>query len=180
MILVIDMNWKRSSLGFHEFVSPILGVAEKLDECTVKHYLDVTSQDLSRCDKVILSGTALKDNAFLAKPKNFQWLNDTDKSVLGICAGMETIGMVFGARLATCVEIGMTPIMTLKENPLFSGEYRAYSLHSCCVSASEEFEVCAKSAKCIQAIKHKNKPIYGVLFHPEVRNHEILNSFISL
>ena len=100
MILVIDMNWKRNSLGFYEFVSPILAVVAKLDECTVKHYLDLTSQDLSGCDKVILSGTALKDNAFLAEPKNFQWLKETDKSVLGICAGMEIIGMVFGARLA--------------------------------------------------------------------------------
>ncbi len=87
--------------------------------------------------------------------------------------------MVFGARLVKSLEIGMTQITSLKENPLVSGEFKAYSLHSYCVEASEEFEVWAKSAKCIQIIKHKTKPIYGVLFHPEVRNQEIIKRFIG-
>ena len=38
----------------------------------------------------------------------------------------------------------------------------------------------AESSKCIQAVKHKEKNIYGVLFHPEVRNQEILKKFIQL
>ena len=78
-----------------EFVSPILAVAEKLDKCTVKHYLDVSEQDLDGSDRIILSGTALKDNGFLAQPERFQWLKETEKPVLGICAGMEIIGAVF-------------------------------------------------------------------------------------
>lgn len=179
MILVIDMNWMKDSLGFYEFVSPILVIAEKLDKCMVKHYLEVSKQDLDRCDKVILSGTALKDNEFLAKPERFQWLKETEKPVLGICAGMEIIGLVFKAGLSQSLEIGMTQITTLKENTLFSGDFRAYSLHSCCVEPSEQFDVLAKSVHCTQVIKHKTKPIYGVLFHPEVRNEWILERFIG-
>ena len=38
MILVVDMNWKKDSLGYYEFVLPIVSVAEDLDECVVKHY----------------------------------------------------------------------------------------------------------------------------------------------
>ena len=180
MILIVDMNSKKDSLGYYEFVQPIATIAEKINTCKIKHYLEVTSQDLNQCSSVILSGTALKDINSLSHPEKFQWLKETEKPVLGICAGMETIGMVFGAHLVKCLEIGMTLIITLKENPLFSADFNAYSLHSYCVEASEEFEVWAKSTKCIQVIRHKTKPIYGVLFHPEVRNQELIKRFIEL
>ena len=119
MILVIDMNWKKDSLGYYEFVTPILAVAEKSDKCRVKHYLKVSKQDLDKCDKIILSGTALKDNAFLSKQEKFQWLTQTEKPVLGICAGMEIIGLVFGATLSQSVEVGMTPSNRNSAEPAF-------------------------------------------------------------
>jgi GMP synthase (glutamine-hydrolysing) len=92
---------------------------------------------------------------------------------------METIGLVFGARLKRCVEIGMTPVKMTKENPFFSAEFKAYSLHSICVEPSDDFEVWAKSQLCAQVIKHNRKKIFGVLFHPEVRNQDILKAFIE-
>jgi len=179
MILIVDMNWKPKSLGCNEFVMPILDVVEKLDECIVKHYLEVSKRELDGCDRFILSGTALKDNEFIANSERFYWLKETEKPVLGICAGMEIIGAVFGARLSTSLEIGMTPVTTKKENPLFTGNFKVYSLHSIYVEASEQFETLAQSTKCIQSSKHKNKPIYSVLFHPEVRNQEIIKNFIE-
>jgi GMP synthase (glutamine-hydrolysing) len=180
MILIIDMNWKKDSLGYYEFVLPIASIAKSLDEYTVKHHLEVTDKELSQCDIVILSGTALKDLATLSRLEKFQWLKETEKPVLGICAGMETIGMVYGMRLTRCLEIGMTLVKVVKENPLFSGGLKAYSLHSVCVEPSADFEVWAESAKCAQVIKHKMKPIYGVLFHPEVRNPELIKRFLEL
>jgi GMP synthase (glutamine-hydrolysing) len=180
MILVVDMNWKKDSLGFYEFVLPIVTIAKTQHECIIKHFLEVTNQDLNKCDRVILSGTALKDTATLSQLEKFVWLKEKEKPVLGICAGMETIGAVFGMHFIRCLEIGMTQINMLKENPLFSADFKAYSLHSYCVEASDDFEVWAKSAKCIQIIKHNIKPIYGVLFHPEVRNTELIKRFIQL
>ena len=179
MILVVDMNWKEDSLGFYEFVVPILTIAKKLDDFVVRHYLKITSQDLNRCNKIILSGTALKDNAFLSHLELFHWIKEIEKPSLGICAGMEVLGMVFGAGLNESVEICMTMIQTVKVNPLFFGNFKAYSLHSYCVKPSDSFDILAKSAKSVQAIKHKNKKIYGLLFHPEVRNQEILINFIN-
>jgi len=180
MILIIDMNWKKDSLAYYEFVSPIASIAKSLDECTVKHHLKVTNKELSQCDMVILSGTALKDMATLSRLEKFQWLKETEKPVLGICAGMETIGMVYGMRLTRCLEIGMTLVNVVKENLLLSEGSKAYSLHSVCVEPSADFEVWAESTKCMQVIKHKTKPIYGVLFHPEVRNPELIKRFIQL
>jgi GMP synthase (glutamine-hydrolysing) len=180
MILIIDMNWKKDSLGYYEFVLPIASIAKSLDEYTVKHHLEVTDQELSRCDIVILSGTALKDTATLSRLEKFQWLKETEKPVLGVCAGMQTIGLVYGTRLTRCLEIGMTQVNVVKENPLCSGGLRAYSLHSICVKPSAGFEVWAESTKCTQIVKHRMKPTYGVLFHPEVRNPELIKRFIQL
>jgi len=180
MILVVDMNYKKDSLSFFEFVSPIIAVIKPLGKWSVKHYLEVSDEDLSGCDGIILSGTALKDVATLKQPEKFQWLKATEKPVLGICAGMETIGMVFGARLSSSLEVGMTLVETVKENSLCSGNFKVYSLHSVCVEPSADFDVWAKSTLCIQVMKHKRKHIYGVLFHPEVRNQEILKRFIQV
>jgi GMP synthase-like glutamine amidotransferase len=108
----------------------------------------------------------------------FKWLKDCSKPVLGICAGMQTIGLVFGGHVEKCREIGMTEV-TSKANLLFSSKFKAYSLHNYALVPSSEFEVLAESAKCVQAIKHKQKDIYGVLFHPEARNEETVQRFIQ-
>jgi GMP synthase (glutamine-hydrolysing) len=179
MILIVDMNCRKDSLGYYEFVLPIAAVVKPLSDWTVKHYLEVTGEDLGRCKAVILSGTPLKDTATLRQPEEFWWLKETEKPVLGICAGMETIGVVYGMGLTQCLEIGMISVNVTKENPLFSGDFKAYSLHSICLELTEDFEVWAKSALCVQVMKHKRKKIYGTLFHPEVRNQEIIKKFIE-
>ncbi|MCL4429879.1 MAG: gamma-glutamyl-gamma-aminobutyrate hydrolase family protein [Chloroflexi bacterium] len=180
MILIVDMNWKRNSLAFNEFVSPIVSAVQPLEECEVKHFLDIEHPDLNRYSKVVLSGTALKDHTTLKQIDKFNWIKASDKPILGICAGMQTISLVFGEPLTTCLQIGITEITTLKENPLFQGDFKAYALHNYSVEPSQTFETLAESSKCIQAIKHKQKNIYGVLFHPEVRNQEILKRFIQI
>jgi GMP synthase-like glutamine amidotransferase len=178
MILVVDLNFKKDSLGFYEFVSPVVAIAEELDACVVRHYLKVKQEDLNKCSKIILSGTALRDNGTLNQPDKFKWIKTCGKPILGICAGMQTIGVVFGARLEKCLEIGMVQVTTLIANPLFSFTFKAYALHNYSIQPSQEFDALADSVTCVQAIKHKRKEIYGVLFHPEVRNKEIMHRFI--
>ena len=180
MILVVDMNWKKESLAFDEFVLPIISAIQSFEKCNVKHFSEVTPADLDACSKVVLSGTALKDHETLKQLGKFNWVKTFGKPVLGICAGMQTISLVFGEKLTSCLQIGMAEISTLKENPLFQGDFKAYTLHNFSVEPSQTFETLAESSKCIQAIKHKQKCIYGVLFHPEVRNQDIMLRFIQL
>jgi GMP synthase-like glutamine amidotransferase len=180
MILIVDMNWKKDSLGFYEFVLPIVSVVEAFEECRIIHFLDLEQEELNNYSKVVLSGTALKDHATLNQLEKFEWIKTFDKPLLGICAGMQTIGLVFGARLTRCLQIGMTEISTLNLNPLFQGTFKAYTLHNHSTQPIKNFQTLAKSSKCLQAIKHKQKNIYGVLFHPEVRNQNILQNFIQL
>jgi GMP synthase-like glutamine amidotransferase len=177
MILVVDMNFKKGSLAFYEFVLPIISVIRK-QRVLVKHHSELSSEDIDDCERIVLSGTALKDNDFLGHVEDFDWIRKCDKPVLGICAGMEVIGLVFGSSLQVCLEIGMKEIRLKKKNALFSSTFKAYELHSHSVQPSEEFDMLAESENCMQAIKHKEKAIYGVLFHPEVRNTEIIERFI--
>ncbi|MGE5575252.1 MAG: glutamine amidotransferase-related protein [Ignavibacteria bacterium] len=176
--MVVDMNWKKDSVAFNEFVRPITSTIKLIEEFEVKHFSEVTQANLEACSKVILSGTALKDHATLNKIGKFNWVKTFEKPILGICAGMQTISLVFGVPLTTCLQIGMVEISTLKDNPLFQGDFKAYTLHNFSVEPSKIFEALAKSSKCIQVVKHKQKNIYGVLFHPEVRNQEIIKRFI--
>ncbi len=180
MIVIVDMNFRKGSLGFYEFVLPIVRVVRDMDEHVVKHYLEFTLDDVRMCDGVILSGTPLKDHATLNAPDKFSWLRDCDRPVLGICAGMQTIALVFGAKLEKCLGLGMTKIVTAASNPLFSSTFQAYTLHNYSLESAGDFAVLAESEECVQAIKHRDKEIYGVLFHPEVRNPEIIQRFVQV
>lgn len=179
MLLIVDMNSTENPFGFQEFVSPIISISENLEKCTVKHYLEIDRADLKSFEKIILSGSALMNTSTLNQTERFNWIKDFTKPILGICAGMQTIGIVFGGHLKKCREIGMSKVETCEENILFSSTFKVYSLHNYGLIPSAEFNVLAESANCIQAIKHKNKKIFGVLFHPEVRNSKILQRFIQ-
>jgi GMP synthase-like glutamine amidotransferase len=179
MILIVDMNWKPDSLAYDEFVAPIVSVLEPLEQCSVKHFSEINIDRLGCFSKIILSGTTLKDHATLKQIETFDWVKTCSQPVLGICAGMQTIALVFGVPLRGCLQVGMAEISTLKINPLFEGEFKAYTLHNYSVEANQYFETLAQSTKCVQAIKHKQKNIYGVLFHPEVRNQYILKCFAT-
>jgi GMP synthase-like glutamine amidotransferase len=174
MILIVDMNYK-GSLGFYEFVLPLCDAVEPL-EYEVLHYLEV--KDVKTYEKVILSGTPLKDFGYLKHIRSFEWIKTCDMPILGICAGMQAIGLVFDSSLEPCKEIGMTEIKTVWENPLFSSTFEAYELHTYSVTPSDDFETIAITEKCIQGIKYKESKIYGILFHPEVRNKDIVERFI--
>lgn len=178
MTLIVNMNSNKNAFGFSEFVLPLVSTVEEIDECVVKHYLELSLEKLDRYNRIILSGSALRNTVTLERRDLFEWIKDCDIPILGICAGMQTAGLVYGGYLKRCCEIGMTEVITLRKNPLFSSKFKAFSLHNLAIVPSSDFEVLAKSANCIQAVKHKRKEIFGVLFHPEVRNREILQRFI--
>jgi GMP synthase (glutamine-hydrolysing) len=173
MILIVDMNC--TTLGFYEFVLPICDIVGPAKEYVIQHYTEI---DTTGYQKIILSGAALKDTGYLEHIELFEWVKTCDVPVLGICAGMQVISLVFDSRLRTCQEIGMTEINPVKKNMLFSSKFTAYELHNFGIGPSDDFDIFAVSQKCVQGIKHREKEIYGVLFHPEVRNKDILRTFI--
>ncbi len=182
MILIIDMSYKKDSLSLYEFVKPIANIVRATDDFAIKHFSEINENDIGSSEKVILCGTALKDNNFLCALEKFEWIRQFENPVLGICAGMEVIAKVLGCDIVRRSEIGMTKIRIVKQDVLLSGrkEFDAYELHNLSVVPTKDFEILAESNICIQTIKHKRKPIYGIMFHPEVRNEWVVKNFINL
>jgi len=181
MILLINICKER--LHYFEFVRPF---EETLRNNGIKfftrYYKEVNESDLKKSEKVIICGTSLKDNDFsrFENLRFFNWIRDFNKPVLGICGGMQVIGAVHGAKLGKKTEIGF---FREKFNKEFLGiskgrEEKVYHLHNNIVYfyLLEEFESFCDS-EVSQAIKHKEKELYGVLFHPEVRNKGLIVNF---
>ncbi len=175
MILIVDLCYKKDSLSFAEFV---LSVAQHVKGYEIKHYTEEI--DTTKYEKVILCGTAMKDNGYLDNIGAFNWLENFNGQVLGICAGMHLLAKLAGAEISKNIEIGMQKIITKNQNHLFKNTFEGYCIHSLGVLNHESLEILAASTDCIQAIKIKGTEKYGVQFHPEVRNIEVIKNFLSI
>ena len=98
--------------------------------------------------------------------------------VLGVCLGHQAIGAAFGCNIIKAPEIFHGKISKVKhsQDGLFKGIHSPYDVvryHSLIVDISsmpEELRVTAtleEDPNVIMAIEHKERPIYGVQFHPE-------------
>jgi GMP synthase-like glutamine amidotransferase len=183
MILLVDLCYRKHSLSKAEFVAPIARIVKSLGhDCLIRHYTGITSDDLITAERMILCGTALKDNGFLGNQDLFSWIEAFSRPLLGICAGMEVIATAFGGTILEAEEIGMTQVRVVADDPLFRGKtlFEAYELHCYSTSRPEDFLVLAESKTCIQAMRHISRPVYGVMFHPEVRNEWVVGRFCEM
>ncbi|MEK6827301.1 MAG: hypothetical protein AABX99_02335 [Nanoarchaeota archaeon] len=175
MILIINVCKER--LHYFEFVKPIEKIIGK--DFFTKHYSEVNEEDLRKADKIIICGTSLKDNQFVKDIKNFEWIKNYKKPILGICAGMQIISLVYGAKIKKETEIGFYKERFIYYFLGLSSEKEVYHLHNNYATLPKDFESFAKN-KIPQAIKHKTREIYGVLFHPEIRNEKMIIEFAEL
>jgi anthranilate synthase/phosphoribosyltransferase len=113
--------------------------------------------------------------------------------ILGVCLGHQCIGQAFGGRIVHAQSLmhGKTSrirhngkgIFSMVENPMIATRY-----HSLAVERSTlppELEVCAESEDGeVMGIRHIEKPVFGVQFHPESiltqSGMRILENFLSL
>lgn len=179
MILVVELSARKDSLHFFEFVKPVLDILETAAAAyTVKHYLDITAKDIEDAERFILCGTGLQDHAALKETKRFAWLKKTKKPVLGICAGMQLIGKVHGGRIIVKPRIGVVKVQFLDPDPLMRmmSRFDVYELHNKAVTVPPGFKELAET-DIPMAFKKNDAPIYGVLWHPEVLNKELVRAF---
>jgi len=179
---VLLINISEEKLSYYEFVKPVRDLLIRNDiKVFIRHYTCLIKKDLVKASKVIICGTTIFDDKFLERIKRFDWLLDYDKPVLGICGGMQLIGLVFGGKLCRITEIGYYDEKFDSNFLGLKGKQEVYHLHNNYVDFSKlsEFEVFS-GTKVSQAVKYKKKNIYGVLFHPEVRQKELILNFLSL
>lgn len=180
MILLINLC--KEKLHYYEFVKPIEDILKK--GFFMKHISELIKSDFDIAEKVIICGTSLKQkNSFINK-QLASFLREFNRPILGICAGMQLLVSLFGGKIiesSELLEIGFVDVFFNKEFLGFSKQIEVYGLHQLGVKPSDAvWEVYAKSLKSIQAVKHRDKEIYGVLFHPEVRQKDLISNFISI
>ena len=104
MILVVDLCREPGSLSRYEFVDPIAGIVSRAgSEYEVVHFSELTDEVIERSDRVILCGTALKDDLYAKRIDLFTWIEDLNKPLLGICAGMQVLASIFGGGIVFLV-----------------------------------------------------------------------------
>ncbi len=145
---------------------------------------NTTEVESIECDALILSGGRGSVNQGCGLCDEYLKL---DIPVLGICMGLHIIAKHFGGTVKRGKgEYGRTSIRIIESDDLFNGlpgSIEVWESHSEEVTAiPENFSLLASSDGCeVQAIRFKN--IYGVQFHPEVREtqygKEILKNFLG-
>ena|SRR3989344_1433131 len=161
--MVLLINVCKEKLHYYEFVKPIEDILKKNNlKFFTKHYKKISQKDLENADKIIICGTSLKDNEFLEDIKKFGWIKSYNKPILGICGGAHVIGLILGNKLKKNKKIGLKEI-GIKNFLGINRKISVYELH--------QFRVFSEAY-------HKEN-IYTTLFHPEVRNKEIIANFCN-
>ena len=113
--------------------------------------------------------------------------------LLGVCLGHQSIGAAFGGNIIRAPEMmhGKTSTISLDDSPIFEGIPREITVtryHSLIVERSSipsELKITSQSSDgIVMAMEHKERPIYGVQFHPESilteNGKQLLRNFLNI
>jgi len=142
-------------------------------------------------DGLVLSGGAPRIGLKDELGKSSEYLENADFPILGICAGHQFMGRFFGGTVtpSKVPEFGRIELTILYQDKLFKDVPEKsivwLSHHDEVSQLPSNFEILAQSETCkIQAMRHKEKPFYGLQFHPEVEHTEygekIFKNFVDL
>ncbi len=116
---------------------------------------------------------------------------DLNLPILGICYGMQLIAHTLGGKVESheLREYGLTEMKVIKDNLLthhLPNQFNTWMSHGDMVMKLPMHFINLASSKTtsIAMMMHETKPIYGIQYHPEVRNTEfgndILKNFVEL
>ena len=139
------------------------------DEITVEQVEDLNPKKI-----VISPGPCTPNEAGIS----IELIKKSSVPILGVCLGHQAIGAAFGGNIIKAAEIFHGKLSKVEHNQkkIFNGIDSPYSVvryHSLIIekdSLPNELEITGvleDNPEVIMAIEHKEKPIYGVQFHPE-------------
>jgi GMP synthase (glutamine-hydrolysing) len=163
-----------------------LGVETKIVPNTASY------SEVSEIEGLVLSGGAPRVGIESSLGNCSEILNKADCPILGICAGHQIMARHFGgeAKPSDKPEFGKIEfVLTKNDNQLFKDvpdKSTVWESHNDEVTKlPKDFEKLGESENCnIQAMRHKNKPLFGLQFHPEVEHTEfgekIFKNFVKI
>ncbi len=158
-----------------------LGVESKLVDNTTP------VEELKDVDGLVLGGGPSLDRAGLCE----QYVRKLDVPILGICLGHQLLAKIFGGEVGKGKIGGYSEVRVkiLEDDEIFEGiprEIKVWASHMDEVKKlPDSFKKLASSDICdIEAMRHKDKPIYGIQWHPEVYHteygEEVYKNFIKI
>jgi anthranilate synthase/aminodeoxychorismate synthase-like glutamine amidotransferase len=170
MILVID-NYDSFTYNLVHYIG------ELGNEVIVKRNDEVSLEDIASLNpnKIVISpGPCTPKEAGIS----IDLIKASSVPILGVCLGHQSIGAAFGGMIIKAPEIfhGKLSEITHNDKGLFKGIDNPYSVvryHSLIIekdSLPDELQITSvlkDNPDIIMAVQHKERPIYGVQFHPE-------------
>ena len=112
---------------------------------------------------------------------SIELIKSSSVPVLGVCLGHQAIGAAFGGKIIKAPEIFHGKLSEVRHNQeeLFQNiesPYPVVRYHSLIIekdSLPDELEITGvleENPDIIMAVQHKERPIYGVQFHPEFKS----------
>ncbi len=160
--------------------------------CILLHYTQATRKEIAHPQLKALVITARAKT--LSKQQDdelFAIIREVQVPTLGICGGHQLIAMAYGGKYSPMRKLkpgeadprpqyhpglfkewGFMNVNVVRQDPLFAGfgerlmirEFHAFEV----TTLPAEFDVLASTAECrVEAMRHKEKPLYGTQFHPE-------------
>jgi GMP synthase (glutamine-hydrolysing) len=159
--------------------------------CESKIVANTTPIEKIDADGLVLSGGAPRIAWEAAKLGCCtDYLDRFHGPILGECLGLQLMALHFGGKAgpSEIPEFGLSRLKVIDEDDLFKGlpgEFLVWESHNDEVKSVPNFTVLAISENCkIQAVRHLDKPLYGVQFHPEVNDtehgEEIFRNFVDV
>ncbi len=150
------------SLHYLKYPAEIIPNSTPLEEVTQKDPLGI-----------ILGGGPTIERA----GNSHEYIKELDCPILGICLGHQLIAQVYGGEIGSAgiESYAKNTITILDKDDIFQGlgeTMDVWTSHKDEVKTlPPDFKLLATSTLCdIEAMKHKDKPVYGIQFHPEVHH----------
>lgn len=133
-------------------------------------------QDFDDFAGIIISGAPILITEVEQRPylELFSFLEDINIPVLGICFGHQMLGLIHGASGIKCTESREDIKVRFSEKSVIwqeTGHFIFNEDHCEAIGLPNDFQLLASSNICdVEGMRHNNKPLYGVQFHPETSN----------
>ena len=180
MLLIID----NGSL-FIEEISKI--ISNQDIEYKLVKFDQISKSDLKESSSFILSGRRKNEQKMNAiNSEIIKHVVSENKSLLGICYGAEILALTLGGTIRRSNNLieGIYTVKITESNPLCKNSIEVYQSHSYEISKlGNQIQNLANSKTCkYEIIRHKDLPIFGTQFHPEMTNDgkSLIGSFIQI